>query len=144
NLVNTGVNGRYFASVSTGDVLIVANNGNQNRTYASQNSDVLNTFAGQIYDNPPGSPQCTPSNNQCTWFELPMAGTLVGYFQTGSLTALPGQTLVALQGGNQIAQAVSDNTGHAYLANLSTGTYTLQAAVDPLSTVNPPSTVVTL
>jgi len=135
--VNTNSSGRYFVSTSTGDVLIVANNGNQNKAYASQSNVILGTIAGAIYDNPPPNPSYT-------WFTLSTAGTLVGYFQTGSSTALPGQTAVALQGGNQVAQAVSDNSGHFYLANLSTGTYTITPSLDPASSVSPTSTVVTL
>jgi len=134
--VNTNSSGRYFVATATGDVLIVANNGNQNKGYASQSNIIYGSVSGVVYDNPTGA--------SYTWFTLPLAGTLVGYFQTSSLTALPGQTLVALSGGNQVAQAVSDNTGHAYLTNLSTGTYTLSPQVDPASSVSPTGPVVTL
>ncbi len=43
-----------------------------------------------------------------------------------------------------MAQATSDNTGNFYLANLATGTYTVQPSLDPLETASPSSSTVTL
>ncbi len=137
-VVNTNSSGRYYASTSTGDVLIIANYNSQNKGYSSQNTTVLSASPGQFYDNP------TLGASNATWFQLSLAGTLVGYFQTSSLMALPGQTAVALSGGTQEAQAVSDNSGHFYLTNLSTGTYTISPELDPASSVSPTAAIVTL
>jgi hypothetical protein len=124
----TSLTGQYLLSLATGTVQVTANPSNQNHAYSSA-FNTLTLTVGQLVNNP---------------FTLSLAGSLVGFFQTGSSTPLPGRTAVALQGGNQVAQGASDNSGHFYLNNLATGTYTVQPSLDPAETVTPLSVVVTL
>lgn len=128
--VHTNSSGNYFLSASTGNVQIIANSANANRAYTSASQTLTSLQAGTLYAN--------------TNFTLIYGGIIQGYFQTGSATPLPSRVAVALQGGSQQAQAVSDNTGYFYLANLATGTYTVQPSLDPAETSSPSSSTVIL
>jgi hypothetical protein len=134
---NTGSDGRYFIPVPEGDIQIIANYNNADHTYTSETS-TLAVVGGQLYDIPEGG------SSAHTWFTLSQGGSLVGYFQTGSNTALPNRVAVALLGGNEAGQAISGNDGHFYLANMTTGTYVVQPALDPAESSSPSSATVTL
>jgi type II secretory pathway pseudopilin PulG len=129
----TSSTGRYFMSVSTGDMQLTANPANTNRAYTSQSYPLMGLTAGTMYENASGGNQ--------TWFTLSLGGILAGYFQTGSNTPLPGRVAYVTPGGNQ---ATSGNDGHFYISNISTGTYVLAAALDPAETATPSSTTVIL
>lgn len=125
----TPASGRYFLSLPSGAVGLTANPNNGNPIYSSE---VLNIVA------PAGS--LTDSQN----FFLAQAGVLRGYFKTSSNVALPNRTAVALQGATEMGQASSDGSGVFYIKSLSTGTYTVQPALDPAESVSPSSVTVTL
>lgn len=129
NSYTTGSSGRYFVYALAGVSDITANPGNTVGTYSSETLN-LATVSGGLYD---------PQN-----FVLSQAGGVQGFFQTTSNQPLPGRVAVALQAGTEKAQASSDNTGTFYLKNLSTGTYVIQTALDPMETVSPSSMTVTL
>jgi prepilin-type N-terminal cleavage/methylation domain-containing protein len=134
----TSSTGRYLLGVPAGDVQIIANYNNANRAYTSQSSPAtpMTVTSGQLYEYSSGA--------QSTWFTLSLGGILSGYFQTGSNTPLPGRVAVAISGGTQMSQAVSGTDGHFYLANLSTGTYTIQPSLDTAETSSPLSVDITL
>lgn len=125
----TGPSGRYFVYATAGASVITANPGNTVATYSSETLN-LATTPGALYD---------PQN-----FILSQAGGVKGFFQTTSNQPLPGRVAVALVGAMEKTQASSDNTGYFYLKNLSTGTYTIQAALDPIETVSPSSATITV
>lgn len=129
NSYMTGASGRYFVYALAGASVITANPGN---TVGSYSMETLNlaTVPGALYD---------PQN-----FVLSQAGGVRGFFRTTSNQPLPGRVAVALLGASEEAQASSDNTGYFYLKNLSTGTYTIQPALDPIETVSPSSATVTV
>ncbi len=129
----TSSSGRYFLSVPAGDIQIVANYGNANRAYTSQTTSVMAVSAGLLYDAPTS-----------THFKLSLGGILSGYFQTGSLTPLPGRVANALLGGNVAGSGVSQSDGHFYISNVSTGIYTITPALDPAETSSPSSISITL
>lgn len=125
----TGTSGRYFVYAPAGASVITANPGNTVAAYSMESFN-LATTAGALYD---------PQN-----FILSQAGGVRGFFRTTSNQPLPGRVAVALVGTSEEAQASSDNTGYFYLKNLSTGTYTIQPALDPIETVSPSSATITV
>lgn len=129
NSYTTGPSGRYFVYAQAGVTDVTANPGNTIGTYSSESLS-LATVAGALYD---------PRN-----FVLSRAGGVQGFFRNSSGQPLPGRVAVALQGSIEKAQASSDHTGTFFLKNLSTGTYTIQTALDPMETVTPSSVTVTV
>jgi len=129
--VFTNGSGDYFLSALAGAVQVNANpnDTSMNRAYTT-GSTSINLAVGEVRSN--------------TDFYLSLGGTLRAYIRTASLTALPARVVVATLNGYQMAQATSDNSGYAYLANLSTGTYVLQPQVDSAETVSPSSVTVVL
>jgi len=124
--------GFFSLLTSTGAIQMTANpnDGTMNKMYVSQSHDVETFLAGTLYDN----------RN----FTLSYGAIIRGYFQTSSNTALPHRTAIAKKNGLEVAEAASDNTGYFYLANLATGTYAVEASVDPLESVVPSSMTVVI
>jgi hypothetical protein len=52
--------------------------------------------------------------------------------------------MVALQGTDIQGQSSSDNTGYLWIKNLSSGSYVIQAYVDPIEVVSPSSMTITI
>lgn len=125
----TSSSGRYFLSLPAGAVQVTANYGNSSPSYSSESLSLVLT-AGSLTD----------GQN----FNLAQAGVLRGYFKTTSSVPLPNRVAVALQGFSEVGQATSDGSGYFYIRNISTGTYTVAPALDPIESVSPSSASVTL
>lgn len=123
----TGANGRYFASVSSGPIVVVANPTNLNSTYVESVSQVT-IQTGQVY-----------TQN----FTLAQGGVLRGYATTGT-SALPNVAFSATDSGVQYGNASTDSSGNFYIRNLTTGTYTIAPVLDSLETVSPVSVSATV
>jgi hypothetical protein len=132
--------GRYSLLSTTGTITLTANpsNSNTNRAYISQSTDAHLLNSGQVYNSATWSPTDT------TDFRLSLGGVLRAHIRTGSGTPLPGRVVTAQIGASEMAQGVSDNSGYAYLTNLSTGTYDLYARLDPAESASPSSSTVIL
>ncbi len=109
----TNSSGFYFLSSSTGTaalgtaVSLSVNPNQQNPLYVSQTASV-NVYFGEV----------TVQN-----FTLSQGGEIIGYATSG-ISVLPGIVFVA--SNTETTQAgTTDDTGHFYIPNLTTGTYTV-------------------
>ncbi len=125
----TSASGRYFLSLEAGAVQLTANPNSADPTYSAETLNVTGT-AGALLD----------SQN----FNLNQAGVIRGHFKTSSGIPLPNRSAVALSGVDTAGQGSSDTSGDFYLRNLSTGTYVVQPALDPMESVSPSSATVTI
>ena len=122
----TNAQGYYYSAVSTGPCTVIINSGNANSAYVSDTFNLTIT-QGVV-------------TNQNDY--LLRGGTLKG-FATSGVSALPNMNFVALLGGQtQLGDGTSDTSGYFYIYNLTTGTYTVQPALDPVATSVPTSTSV--
>jgi hypothetical protein len=137
---NSSSTGRYSLLSTTGTITLTANPGNSsnNPAYVTQSRSPHVLLSGTLYDASTWSPTDT------TDFRLSLGGVVRAYYRTGSGTPLPGRVAVAMMAGTDVSQGISDNSGYAYLTNLSTGTYDLYARLDPAESASPSSTTVTL
>lgn len=117
---NTGPNGNYFMTVSSGPETIVFNPNNLNPSYISQTYSVTVPQGGLVTQNT----------------QLSEGAVVEGYMTTGT-TPVPNFTVNALIGGNIMGSAVSGGSGYFVLRNISTGTYTFQPALDTSETYTP-------
>jgi hypothetical protein len=121
-------NGLYFMSIASGPITLVANPDNtSNSSYAQGIANVTIAQGAMTTQD----------------FSLSLAGRLQGYVTTGT-TPLSNQAVVALQGGSQVGSATTDGTGYFTMRNISTGTYTIQPALDSGQDANPNSFAATL
>jgi hypothetical protein len=131
NPVTTASDGRYLLALPAGAVRVTAN---PNNTYAA------GIYSSESLDLTVSAGTLTDAQN----ITLSQAGSIRGHFKTSSNSPLPARVAVALSGGSQAAQASSDGSGNFYLKNISTGTYVIQAALDPAETVSPSSVTVSI
>lgn len=116
----TSANGAYFASVSSGSVVVIANPNNANTSYI-QSIAVVTVNTGEM----------TTSN-----FILSLGGSLQGYLTSGT-TPLPNYVVTANIGGSQYGSGTSNTSGTFTIRNLSTGTYTVQPILDSAQDSSP-------
>ncbi len=123
--VLTNSSGFYFLASSTGTaalgtaITVTANPNQQNPLYVSQQASD-NVYTGEV----------TNQN-----FALSQGGEVTGYATSG-LSALPGIVFVA--SNTETSQAgTTDDTGHFYIANLTTGTYTVTPQLSTGQTSSP-------
>lgn len=116
----TNTQGFYSTAIATGPATIIFNPNNVNPLYTSEASDVTVTLG-------------IVSNADKI---LSRGGTFKGYVTSGQ-SALPNMTAVALRSGSQMGSGASDTSGNFYIYNLATGAYTVQMALDPVSSASP-------
>jgi hypothetical protein len=109
----TGANGAYFTSISSGAVPIIVNPNNSDPAYV-QSIAIPTVYSGQL----------TVQD-----FTVLQGGVIRGFVTTGT-TPLPNIVVTASVGGNQAGAGTSDATGMFTIRNLSTGTYTVQPALE--------------
>ncbi len=119
-------NGLYMVQATTGPAsVIVANPGNDNAAYVSENQAV-NVALGQMTSN--------------VNFSLCQGGQLKAWVTMDGLNPLPGVAVVAKDtNGQPFGQAVSESDGYVRLVDLSTGTFTLEPVLDAGEASSPPS-----
>ncbi len=130
--VVTNSAGFYFLFSSTGSaslgtaISVTANPNQEDPLYVSAMASV-DVYAGEVADQN---------------FVLSQGGEVVGYATSG-LAALPGIVFVA--SNTETSQAgTSDDTGHFYIANLTTGTYTVTPQLSTGQTSSPPQVSVNI
>ena len=110
----SATNGLYFASVSSGPITATANYNSANTAYIQQ-AAYPTVVTGQI----------TTQD-----FSLAPGGIITGYVTSGT-TPLPNITVVAITGsGSEAASGVSNTSGNFYISNITSGTYTVEPALD--------------
>ena len=117
----TGSNGRYFAEVSTGTVILIVNPNNSNSAYV-ENIETLTVGEGEV----------VTAN-----VTLIQGGIFQGYITTDGNSILPNIMVTASQGGVEYGSGTSDSSGNFYIRNLTTGTYVVAPVMDPMDTYSP-------
>lgn len=118
-----GANGSYFAAVATGTIAVTANPNNANPNYVQAGVQIAVNSGGMAIQN----------------FALSKGGMITGYIATGS-SPLPQIVAVALNAaGNQAGSGTTDASGHFYIGNISSGTYTVQPVLGAGQTTSPVS-----
>ena len=117
----TGPSGLYFLALDTGTgQTVTANPAQADPIYVSQ-AQSLDVLLGEV----------TTQN-----FELSQGGGIMGYATTG-LAALPGVVFVASSAAGGSATGTTDATGHFYITNLATGTYSVTPSLNSYESSNP-------
>lgn len=116
--------GRYLLLTSTGDHTVIANYGQANPLYVSEEVRGVNVSMGKI----------TSSIN----FTLSQGGALKGWVTRDKVNALPGIALDCID-SNDVShgQAVSGSDGYFIIPNLSTGTYRVYPVLGSKESSNP-------
>ncbi|MFA6030305.1 MAG: carboxypeptidase regulatory-like domain-containing protein [Elusimicrobiota bacterium] len=119
----TNTSGYYFAYVSSGPITVIANPNNADTRFVQTLSETV-VYTGQVTEQD---------------FILSQGGVIQGYATTGT-SALPNVIFTANRGGYQYGSGSTDNTGYFYIKNMTTGTYVVSPALDPMQTSDPVST----
>jgi len=129
--VQTGSNGSYFISITSGIYTVVANQGNYNPLYSESIKENIVVNLGQV----------TSGVN----FILSQCGRVRGFVTRDGINPVPGILMVAedmnyLQKGDD----VSGQDGKFTIINLSTGTYTIKPILSSRETSIPAKSTVTV
>lgn len=112
----TSGSGRYFLRTAAGNYTVSANPGNINGNYVSASSAGVVVSAGQVVNN--------------VDFILTQGGKINGFLTRDGSNGLPGIAVIAQNASGLVeSQAVSGADGRFRMANLSTGTYTVEPAL---------------
>jgi hypothetical protein len=121
---STGLNGTYSLRVASGTYDVIANPGNANSTYSSQDQPSVTISIGDVTQN--------------IDFLLPKTGKIQGWISRDGVNPLPGVDAVALDAfGSAHDTEASGNNGIFTLINLTSGTYTIQPVLDTSETSSP-------
>jgi prepilin-type N-terminal cleavage/methylation domain-containing protein len=125
------VNGFYTLKSPPGIFTVWANPNNTNANHVSASSASITVTEGQV----------TSGIN----FTLSQSGQIAGFISRDGINALPGVAVKATNGASYVeSHQISGSDGRFRMANVSTGTFTIEPVLNSGETVTPASTSVSV